>query len=196
LGLAVRPDELPAGYVASFSIQADNIDARPALHIECADSSLSTHSVTLRPGEKQGLARLDKAGANLLFSSFDPGIIGQPGCVLKATIASDSVGISDPHTLGKIIRLPRIESFALTNERAGVSAYAGILTGQDLETIEKSGWDADSGLPVNELPRPVAGQGQKQSLKVLLPWPAPAPHSALYIWLRGETQGRATKAVN
>jgi hypothetical protein len=106
-----------------------------------------------------------------------------------------NVGISDTYKLGRVIRLPHIDSFELTNEKRGPSAYVGILTGQDLETIEKTGWEPEAGLPVSELPRPIAGQGQKQSLKAVLPWPAPAPHSALYIWLRGEAQGRATKAI-
>jgi hypothetical protein len=132
----------------------------------------------------------------LLFLSFDPGMIGQPGCALEATVSSELVGASDPQTLGRVIRLPRIESFVLTNEKVGSSAYAGILTGQDLETIEKTGWAPDAGVATRDLPRPVAGQGQKQSLKVVLPWPAPIPHSPLYIWLRGETQGRATKATD
>ena len=95
-----------------------------------------------------------------------------------------------------MIRLPRIESFALTNEKAGISAYAGIITGHDLDTIEKTGWASDAGLEVGDLPRPIPGQGQKQSLKIALPWPAPAPHTPLYIWLRGEAQGRATKATD
>jgi hypothetical protein len=131
-----------------------------------------------------------------LFLSFDPGAIGQPDCTLETTVASDTVGISDTHKLGRIIRLPRIDSFALTKEKMGPSSYAGMLTGQDLETIEKTGWEPETGLPVSELPRPVAGQGQKQSLKVVLPWPSPGPHSPLYIWLRGEKQGRATKAMD
>jgi hypothetical protein len=196
LGMEVRPGELPAGSFASFSIQADSIDARPMLHVECANSLLSTQAVTLRPGEKKGLAKLDRAGSNLLFLSFDPGAIGQPDCTLEATVASDTVGVSDTHKLGRVIRLPRIDSFELTNEKIGPSAYRGILTGQDLEIIEKTGWEPETGLPVSELPRPVAGQGQKQSLKVALPWPSPGPHSALYIWLRGEPRGRITKAKN
>jgi hypothetical protein len=196
LGMEVRPGELPAGSFASFSIRADNIDARPALHIECANSLLSTQTVMLRPGEKKGLAKLDRAGSNLLFLSFDPGAIGHPDCALDATVTSDGVGTSDTYKLGRVIRLPRIDKFELTNEKTGPSAYVGILTGQDLETIEKTGWSPEVGLPVSALPRPIAGQGQKQSLKVALPWPAPDPHSALYIWLRGETRGRATKAMD
>lgn len=196
LGVDLRPGELPAGSFVSFSMRVENVDARPALRIECVDPSLAAQNLTLRPGDKQSAVKLDMAGGNLLFLSFDPAVIGQPGCAIDTTIISEPVGPSDPEKLGRVIRLPRIESFALTNEKAGPSAYAGIITGHDLETIEKTGWASDAGLEIGDLPRPIAGQGQKQSLKIALPWPAPAPHTPLYIWLRGEAQGRATKATD
>jgi hypothetical protein len=60
--------------------------------------------------------------------------------------------------------------------------------------IERTGWDAKSGLPVDNLPKAIAGAGQKQSLRIALRWPSPSPRAPLYIWLRGETEGRATKA--
>jgi hypothetical protein len=39
-----------------------------------------------------------------------------------------------------------------------------------------------------------AGGDNKESLRVAIPWPAPAPHAPLYIWLRGEERGRLTSA--
>ena len=89
------------------------------------------------------------------------------------------------------MRLPRIESFQLTDEKAN-GGYVGIVKGQDLESIAKTGWDATDGVPVSALPAPVPGETLRQSLRVVLPWPSPAPHSPLYIWLRGETEGRPT----
>ncbi|MGC8793604.1 MAG: hypothetical protein ACP5U2_09465, partial [Bryobacteraceae bacterium] len=82
--------------------------------------------------------------------------------------------------------------FTLTDQPAGESAYFGTLTGYDLETIEKTGWDETLGMPVPELPRPLAGDGQRQSLRVVLPWPPPAPRAHLYVWLRGDERGRKT----
>ena len=64
------------------------------------------------------------------------------------------------------------------------------MTGRDLELIEKTGWDASNGHAVEGLPAPVAGEGDEPSLKVRLPWPSPAPHAPLFIWFRGEAEGR------
>jgi hypothetical protein len=165
-------------------------------NLEWIDPSLAVHTVTLRPGDKQASVKLDSAGGSLLFLSFDPGVIGQPGCSLEAMVASDPVAASVAEKLGRVVRLPRIESFMLTNEKEGPAANMGIITGQDLETIEKTGWASDAGQDVKELPRPLAGQGQKQSLRIALPWPAPSPHAPLSIWMRGEVQGRATKVTD
>jgi hypothetical protein len=45
------------------------------------------------------------------------------------------------------VRLPRIESVTLTNEKVE-QGFAAVLRGWDLETIEKAGWDAATGLAV------------------------------------------------
>jgi len=50
-------------------------------------------------------------------------------------------------------------------------------------------------LPVEAIPAPVPGEHPSQSLRVVLPWPAPAPHAPLYIWLRGESRGRKTSVA-
>ena len=68
-----------------------------------------------------------------------------------------------------------------------------MLEGWDLETIERTGWNATLGLPTAELPRPIAGQGAKQTLRIAMPWPSPAPKSPLFVFLRGESQGRVTR---
>ncbi len=138
-------------------------------------------------------AQLDFAGEDGLFLSVDPGVVGQSGCQLAATITTESAGSSDPTVLGRVIRLPRIEKFALTEEKLGSTLYAGNLTGIDLQIIEKTGWDAKTGYPVQGIPTPVPGSNpQEQTLKVELPWPPPSPHAPIYVWLRGETTGRLT----
>jgi hypothetical protein len=94
-----------------------------------------------------------------------------------------------------VIRVPHLDKFALTAERVGDSAYAGSLEGRDLDVIEKTGWDVQNGVPVDSIPTPIPGDPTRQTLRVLLPWPAPAPHAPLYIWLRGERQGRKTSVA-
>ena len=74
----------------------------------------------------------------------------------------------------------------------GDAIYAGSVEGLNLETIARTGWDDQSGLPVEGLPTANGAEPQRQTLKIALPWPAPSPHAALFIWLRGESQGRPT----
>jgi hypothetical protein len=76
----------------------------------------------------------------------------------------------------------------------GGHLYIGSLAGQELQTIEKTGWDDKNGFPVLGIPTPVAGDPQEQSLKIELPWPPPSPRAPLYVWLRAETEGRLTQA--
>ena len=79
----------------------------------------------------------------------------------------------------------------LTDQKLGDAVYAGTLEGEDLDTIAQTGWDAQHGLPVESIPDAVAGEPVKQLLKIELPWPAPAPHAPVFVWLRGESKGRA-----
>jgi hypothetical protein len=113
---------------------------------------------------------------------------------LDATLTVDETGASDPYTLGRVIRLPHIERLLLTDEKEGGHLYIGSLTGQDLQTIEKTGWDGKNGYPVQGIPTPVAGDSQEQTLRIELPWPPPSPRAPLYVWLRSETEGRLTQA--
>jgi hypothetical protein len=200
LSLAQQPDvrlsegEIPAGGPTSFSLSAKNLDGHPALSLACADDGFARAPLVLHPGDRTANAQLDFAGAEGLFLSVDPGVVGQSGCELAATITTDSAGTSDPTVLGRIIRLPRIEKFVLTDEKLNGDLYAGNLTGSDLQIIEKTGWSDKTGYPVQGIPTPVPGNPQEQTLKVALPWPPPAPHAAIYVWLRGEATGRLTDA--
>jgi hypothetical protein len=110
-------------------------------------------------------------------------------------------GKSQPVELAHIRRLPQITSFAalptlvvpaVTTGPAGSTVFSSYeLRGMNLEMIEKAGWDENVGVPVPGLPTPLPGQGQQQSLIVNLPDP-PGSKAPLYIWLRGESVGRAT----
>jgi hypothetical protein len=184
--------EIPAGAATSFSLLTRNLDAHPALSLNCANEGFTKAPMVLHAGDRTTSAQLDLAGDDGLFLSVDPGVVGQSGCKLTATITTLSTGSSDPTVLGRVIRLPRIEKFALTEEKLSPTIYAGNLTGIDLQIIEKTGWDAKTGYPVQGIPTPVPGSAQEQTLKVELPWPPPSPHAPIYVWLRGETAGRLT----
>ncbi len=191
LSVALKTSELPAGAVVSFSMQVENLTSDPVVRLRCGSSG---PPFLVRAGEKRDAARLEIAGQGLLFLSVDPAAAGQPGCVLTASVETVPEGASDPATLGRLVRLPRIKSFVLTDEKLAPEVYAAVLKGEDLDTIEKTGWDAQSGLAVKDLPKPVAGEGHEQTLRVALPWPSPTPHAPLHVWLRGEDAGRATQA--
>jgi hypothetical protein len=88
------------------------------------------------------------------------------------------------------LRLPQIEQFTPTGE-ASDNKHGYTLTGRNLEMIEKAGWDQLSFVDVTDLPVPIPGEGQKQTLHVMLPDEG-APSPTLYVWLRGEKTGRST----
>src|SRR5690606_6281309 len=103
-------------------------------------------------------------------------------------------GESPSVSLGRVVRLPKLESFSLSDELVGEHQFAGTLIGEDLEAVAQVGWDKESGVPVMSIPRPREGDSRKQELRIALPWPAPSPRAPLYVWLRNESEGRETKA--
>jgi len=189
---SLRDGEIPGGFAVSFGIQTERVESAPSLDLSCSANGKSS-SLVLKPGDRRENAKLDLAGDGLLFLSLDPGLFGFSGCRLSAAVATEAAGRSDPYLLGEVIRVPRIERFRLTEESVGKSSYLGILTGRELQTIEKAGWNPDQGFPVVGIPTPIPGEATKQTLKIALPWPSPSPRAPLYVWLRGETQGRATQ---
>ena len=193
LGLEIGTDELPAGTEAGLVLAVNHIrdTSRARLELSCESGELR-HSLTLSPGEPVGGVSLTFAGPGALYLSVDPGTVGYAECLLAATVILDPEGRSDPFVLGRVIRVPRLDKFTLTTEKIGDSSYAGILEGRDLDVIEKAGWDAQHGVPFESIPTPVPGDPSRQTLRVILPWPAPGPHAPLYVWLRGEQSGRRT----
>jgi hypothetical protein len=194
LGVALRDGELPSGSFASVSMRVENAETRPTVRIECVESEKTIETQTLRAGERRTAARVDSSGPDTLFVSLDAGAIGRAGCTLNAVVETEAAGRSDPRALGRVVRLPKITGFTLTDEKVGDAAYMGVIEGYDLEIIERAGWNAQTGLPVAGLPKPVAGERDRQSLRIPLPWPPPSPHAPVYIWLRGQPEGRATRA--
>jgi hypothetical protein len=194
LPITPRDGEIPAGSWVSYAIKVEPSDAQPSFTLQCAEPARTVQSETLRVGEKHASAQLASPAAGALFLSLDPGAVGQSGCTLTAVIEVESLGKSDAFTLGKVVRLPRIENFSMTDEKS-TDGFFGNLRGFDLETIEKTGWEARTGVSVAELPRPIPGEGAKQILRVVMPWPSPSPKAPLFVWLRGESEGRATKVT-
>lgn len=185
LGIEIHADELPAGAVVGLALRVENFrgsaGGQSTIELGCASGDLRS-PLKLSPDEQAGN----------LFLSLDPGKVGYPGCRLTATAVSDPEGRSEACPLGKVIRIPRLEQLTLTNEKAGASNFAGILKGRGLEIVEKVGWDAHTGVTVDAVPTPIPGDAARETLRVALPWPAPAPHAPLFVWLRGEEAGRQT----
>jgi len=176
--VALRAGEVPAGTPVSFELSVEHLEAGAVVDLTCADKTV------------RAPARI--AGTGVLFFSVDPGTVGQAGCKLAATVTVPATGVSKPKALGRVVRLPRIAQFRMTEEKLGDAAYAGMIEGLDLETIARTGWDDQNGLPVEGLPTASTSEPQRQTLRIALPWPSPSPHAPLYVWLRGENQGRPT----
>lgn len=188
--VALRDNEVAAGTWTSYALTVEPADAAGTLTLACASGG-SSSPLVVRLGEKQPSAQLASAGAGTWFLSLDPGAVGPTGCGLTAVVET-TAGKSDVFTLGKVVRLPRMESFAMTDEKSP-DGYFGILKGFDLESIAQTAWGSAGGVAVTELPRPIPGEGSRQTLKISMPWPSPSPKAPLFIWLRGETDARATK---
>lgn len=191
LAIALRDQEIPAGSWTSYALTVEPADASGSITLACADGSPSAAPVVLRLGEKQANAQLTSAGSGTWFLSLDAGSVGPTGCGLTAVVET-SAGKSDVFALGKVVRLPRIESFAMTDEKSP-DGYFGVLKGFDLESIAQTAWAAGTGVAVTELPRPIPGEGSKQTLRISMPWPSPSPKAPLFVWLRGDTDARSTK---
>jgi hypothetical protein len=196
LGIAVAEGELPAGTAAGFALRVDHLTerGRPRLELSC-EAGEQRQQLAVAPGESSGGATLTDAGPGALYLSVDPGAVGYAGCRLTAVVVLEPEGRSEPFPLGRVVRVPRLEKFTLSSEKVGEASFAGTIDGRDLDVIEKTGWDEKVGTPVEAIPTPVPGDAGKQTLRVVLPWPAPAPHAPLYVWLRGESQGRKTEVV-
>jgi hypothetical protein len=190
----IEKGEIPAGSKVSFAIYLKHVDGRPSLELACANAGDTKQSLRLKPGDRDSAAQLDYAGENVLFLSLDPGVVGQSGCELQTTVTTLGAGASKAYDLGRIIRVPQIDKFTLTDRKLGNALYAGYLTGSNLQMISQAGWNSTTGFPVQGIPTPVTGSAQEQTLKIALPWPPPSPQAHVYVWLFGEKQGRRTSA--
>ena len=192
-GLGLREGEIPAGLPVSFAIEVERLLPLASLQLGCRSDGQFQSRLTLVPGQPQGATRLDITGKDTLFLSLDPGSLSATACSLAVVVRNQTTGSSDPHSLGRVVRLPRIERFVLTGKKLGESLYEGILTGEELHHIARAGWDESQGRPVVGIPAPFPDDPKKQTLRIALPWPSPEPHAPVFIWLRGEDRGRPTQ---
>jgi hypothetical protein len=181
--------ELPGGMYLSAMMRVEHLQSNSMVKLGCEQTGGA--SVTLRLGERSGPSSFQQLAPDQVFLSFDT----SPwlnGCLLQAVIANGSEGESDPYRIGRIVRVPMIDSFTITSDDAGGGRFRAILTGQNLETIEKVGWSVDHPEPVTALPLPDSNDAQRQRLEIHVPLP-PESHSPLYVWLRTESTARITK---
>ncbi len=188
MAIAIDGDEFPSGYTLDALLDVKNIERTSILRLGCADGV--GQRTDLQIGEQGSGWSLKQLSPDQLFVAFDT--TGLPaGCVLQAVIDNHSKGSSKPFTLAHILRVPQIESFSLADAPPQNGARQYQLTGQNLELIEKLGWDELGGQEVSGLPVPMRGPGLKQSIQMQLPDP-PSPDAVVYVWLRGDKQARKT----
>lgn len=184
----LEPGELPGGAYLSAMMRVEHLQSNSVVKLGCEQPGAAT--VTLHLGERSGPSSLQQLAPDQVFLSFDTGV-WLNGCLLQATVANGSEGESGVYGLGRIVRVPKIESLEVRPDIAGDREFA-TLTGRNLETIEKAGWTETEASPVAGLPLPVEGEAPRQRLEILLPR-SPDAHAVLHVWLRGETKPRATR---
>jgi hypothetical protein len=152
---------------------------------------------TLRIGAQDAVSSLQRISPDQLFLSFDTSNF-PAGCALAATVDNGRAGQSQPFTVARLIRLPRIVSVTAMAAPGDSTPPAGLhpfqITGDNLEMIGQLSWDRNLGVDVTSLPAAIPGQGQRQTLLVSLP-DSPAADAPLFLWMRGETTARVTTAT-
>jgi hypothetical protein len=186
--VSLLPSEFPAGYTLAAMLDVKNIGPKSSLKLACAgDIGPRT---TLHIGQQTSSASLQQLSQDELYLLFDTNPL-PAGCSLEAVLDSGREGKSQPFTLARIVRLPQIDSFEVSTAPPPTGMQAFTLIGRNLEMIDKIGWDEANSVPITDLPTPIPGQGQKETLEVDMAGP-PAPKAMLLVWLRGEDKARAT----
>jgi hypothetical protein len=186
IAIKVRSDEFPAGYTLNAMLDVKNIDRQSVLRLACAEGV--GVNASLHIGEQTATSNLQQLSPDQLFLAMETDRL-PAGCSIQAVIDNGVGGTSQPFTLGHIIRMPRIDAFTVVDTASSGATREYQLTGQNLEMIEKLGWDKSSGVNVSGLPTPLPGPGLKQSIQVSFP-ESPAHDSSLYIWLRRDQEAR------
>jgi hypothetical protein len=181
--------ELAGGAYLSAILRVQHLQSNSTVTLSCQQQP--EPSVTLRLGQSTGASRLQQLATDQLFLSFDTsGWLN--GCVLEATVANGQEGESDVSRLGRIVRIPKVDRFEPVMDGAATGEVKAVLIGQNLETIEKLGWNTALSEPVSTLPLPLPTDASKQELTVRIP-PPPDGQALLLVWLRGESEPRQTR---
>jgi hypothetical protein len=184
--VALNPGELPSDYVLSAMLQVKGFDPGDSIGLKCRGDR--EPRVRIRAGERNTSDSLSLLSGDSVFVTFDDGVLPN-GCELLALVGSASDG---GYPLGRIVHIPKIKSLDAPPFPAANGAFEATLTGQDLEMIDRAGWDPDHGAEITELPSTIPGEGKKQILRIKMAAGPLSPDVPLYVWLRGETTGRAT----
>jgi hypothetical protein len=104
--------EFPAGYTLNAMLDVRNVDRNSVLRLICADGP--GEQAALRIGEQTGSSSLQQLSRDQLFLAFDTGKL-PAGCSLQAEIDNGRGGRSNPSTLANMLRIPRIDSFVLSD---------------------------------------------------------------------------------
>ncbi len=186
MAISVRRDEFPAGSTLNAMLDVKNMERHSVVRLACLEGL--GEQASLHIGEQNSHQSLQQISLDQLFLAFDTS--GLPaGCSLEAVIDNGRGRSSPPFTLAYILRVPRIDSFTVSADPPHNETRRYQLTGQNLEMIAKLGWDDGHGVQVSDLPEPLPGPGMKQSIGINLPDPSNS-ESKLYVWLRGDQQGR------
>ncbi len=176
--------ELPGEQVINVMLYVRNLPADNGIKLEC--DSPGSESVTLRPGQQSGGAKLEQLSSDQLFLTLDTGT-WMNGCSLQAVITSH-VGDSAPHRIARIVDLPVMNRLELSPAESSQQVHA-MLTGRNLERIERVSWAPDRETVVATLPQPISDGLQRLDLSLQA---LPSPESTLYVWLRGDAKARTT----
>ena len=139
---------IAAPFYSIYSINVLHAPVVSAVNLACADSPKGTAPLKIRMGEAKDDVKLTQESPDALFLSFRPENVGQPGCAVMAMLITPRSGESVERRLGAIVLLPKIDTFRLSNDKAGDSSYFADPEGRDLESIAKVGWDEQNGTPV------------------------------------------------
>lgn len=146
MGIALQTGEIPAGLFVSGLLHVRNLSANSAVQVRCQGQENRTE--TLHLGEHSSTASLQQLASDQLFLSFDTS--GRPGgCLLEVAVDNGPDGESSPCNLGRLLRVPKIDTFRLIDNRPAASE-SGTLSS---EAPADAGGE-NSSLPADQAPDP------------------------------------------
>ena len=171
MGVVLQPGELPAGLFISSLLQVRNLSPNSAVQVSCQGQGNST--ATLHLGDHSTKASLQQLGPGQLFLSFDTS--GRPGgCLLQVAVDNGPDGESAPCDLGRLLRVPKIDTFQLIDNQPGPASGA-------VPAAATAEGSADTSSPANLAPHdsvPASGVTPQTSQPAA---PAPPPQNGQYV---------------